>query len=111
MTNKIFKKIGALLFCSLFVFSTSNVFSAEAEKGVYETPGEILASKVVSKKLLRGPNHKIVEQVVTYNGFTNHFIIHTDFGRFKAVGNGMVPIRIQEINAIAKLDEIKKTIV
>jgi len=109
MTNMIFKKIGALLLFSIFIFSSSNVFSVEAQEGGYETPREISASKVLPKKLLRGPNHKIVEKVVTYNGFTNHFIIHTDYGRFKAVGNGMVPVRIQEINAIAALDKKKKS--
>jgi hypothetical protein len=109
MTNTIFKKIGALLLFSIFIFSSSNVFSVEAQEGGYETPREISASKVLPKKLLRGPNHKIVEKVVTYNGFTNHFIIHTDYGRFKAVGNGMVPVRIQEINAIAALDKKKKS--
>jgi hypothetical protein len=109
MTNIKFKKIVALLLFSLLTLFTSDVFSAEAEKNEYETPGKVLASKVLPKKLLSGPNHKIVENVVTYNGFTNHFIIHTDFGRFKAVGNGMVPVRIQEINAIAELDKRKKS--
>jgi len=109
MTNTIFKEIGALLLFSIFIFSSSNVFSVEAQEGGYETPREISASKVLPKKLLRGPNHKIVEKVVTYNGFTNHFIIHTDYGRFIAVGNGMVPVRIQEINAIAALDKKKKS--
>jgi hypothetical protein len=109
MFHEKLRKISALLFFLVFIFSSSNVFSAEAEKGGYETPGKILASKVLPKKLLSGPNHKIVEKVVTYNGFTNHFIIHTDFGRFKAAGNGMVPVRIHEINAIAKLDKMKKS--
>jgi hypothetical protein len=107
-----FKMIRMFVFFSFLIISlisSGNLFSAEVEKGGYETPGEILASKVLPKRLLRGPNHKIVEEVVTYNGFTNHFIIHTDFGRFKAVGNGMVPIRLQEINAIAKLDKMKKS--
>ena len=108
---KIIKNQGVYLFSFLTIslISSGNVFSAEAEKDEYEMPGEILASKVLPKRLLSGPNHKIVEEVVTYNGFTNHFTIHTDFGRFKAVGNGMIPIRIQEINAIAKLDKMKNS--
>jgi len=112
MRHENYKKIRVFAFFSFLtisLISSGNVFSAKAEKGGYETPGEILASKVLPKKWLSGPNHKIVEKVVTYNGFTNHFTIHTDFGRFKAVGNGMVPIRIQEINAIAKLDKKKKS--
>ena len=103
------KKIGALLFITIFIFSSTNVCLTEAQEGGYETPGNKLASKVLPKKLLKGPNHKILENVITYNGFTNHFIIHTKFGRFKAVGNGMVPIRIQEINAIAALDKKKNS--
>jgi hypothetical protein len=104
------KKISALLLFLLFIFSTSeNVLWAETEKKEYDTLGVILAYKVLPKKLLSGPNHKIVEKAFSYNGFSNHFIIHTDFGRFKAVGNGMVPIWIHEINTIAKLDKIKKS--
>jgi hypothetical protein len=109
MTNTIFKKIGALLLFSIFILSSLNVFSVEANTKEYDTLGVVLAYKELPKRLLSGPNHKIVETAFTYNGFSNHFIIHTDFGRFKAVGNGMVPIRIHEINAIAKLDKIKKS--
>ena len=112
MSHENFKRImmfAFFLFLTISLLFSGNMFSAEVGKDGYETPMEILASKVLSKKLLSGPNHKIVEEVVTYNGFTNHFTIHTDFGRFKAVGNGMVPVRIQEINAIAKLDKMKSS--
>jgi hypothetical protein len=110
MSHAKLKKISALLLFSIFFFSTfESVFSAEAEKEEFDTHRVVLATKELPKKLLSGPNHKIVEKVVTYNGFTNHFIIHTNFGRFKAIGNGMVPIRIHEINAIAELHKIKNS--
>ena len=110
MSHENLKKISALLIFSIFIFSTSeSVFSAEAEKEEFDTLRVVLANKELPKKLLSGPNHKIVENVVSYNGFTNHFIIHTNFGRFKAIGNGMVPIRIHEINAIAELHKIKNS--
>ena len=80
-----------------------------AGESKFEVLGEIQASKVLPKGMLKGPNHKIVERVVTYNGFTNHFAIHTESWRFKAAGNGMVPVRIKEINAIAKLVEMKNS--
>ena len=110
MSHANLKKISALLLFSIFIFSTSeSVFSAEAEKEEFDTHRVVLATKELPKKLLSGSNHKIVEKVVTYNGFTNHFIIHTNFGRFKAIGNGMVPIRIHEINAIAELHKMKNS--
>lgn len=109
MAHVIFNKFSALLLFLVFIFSSSNVFSAEVDKDEYDTLGVIWAYKVLPKRLLSGPNHKIVEKAFSYNGLTNHFIIHTKFGRFKAVGNGMVPVRIQEINAIAELDKMKKS--
>ena len=110
MSHANLQKISALLLFSIFIFSTSeSVFSAEAEKEEFDTHRVVLATKELPKKLLSGSNHKIVEKVVTYNGFTNHFIIHTNFGRFKAIGNGMVPIRVHEINAIAELHKMKNS--
>ena len=107
--GNIYKKRSYLFILLLIIILSPSgyVFAEKAEK--YERPKTVSASDIISKALLKGPHNKIEEKVVTYNGFTNHFIISSDFGRFKAVGNGMVPVRIQEINAIAKLDEMKKS--
>ena len=111
MPTKKYKIINSALSFPLIILlvSSGDLYSKEAESKKYEVPGEISASSIFSKKLLKGPHHKINEEVVTYNGFTNHFIIQSDFGRLKATGNGMVPVRIQEINAIAKMAEMKKS--
>lgn len=112
MTIEKSKKTRKLVFYFLLIISfisSGNLLSAETKKEEFDTLKVVLANEELPKKWLSGPNHKIVEKVVTYNGFTNHFIIHTKFGRFKAIGNGMVPVRIQEINAIAELHKMKNS--
>ncbi len=84
-----------------------NLFAENAQN--HETPGNILASEIFSENLLKGPDHIIQKKGITYNGFTNRFLIQSRFGRMIAVGNGMVPVRVQEIQAIAKLEEVKKS--
>jgi len=98
----------------LFILSAS-VFlgglpaNAQKEEPNFELPLGIRASNVLPREILRGPNHDVQEFVVTYTGFTNHFRIDSKFGQFKATGNGMVPVRIHEINAIAKLEKMKNS--
>ncbi len=111
MQAKKYQIINLALFFSLILFlvSSGDLYSQEAESLEYEVPIGISASSILPKNLLKGPHHKIREEVVTYNGFTSHFIIQSKFGRFKAAGNGMVPVRIKEINAIAKMAKMKNS--
>jgi len=82
---------------------------AQTAESNFEVPGEIRASDVLAREMLRGPNHTVQGNVVTYNGFTHHFRIDSKFGQFKATGDGMVPVRIHEINVIAKLEKMKNS--
>ncbi len=83
--------------------------NAQKAESHFEVLGEIRASDVLAREMLQGPNHTVQENVVTYNGFTHHFRIDSKFGQFKATGDGMVPVRIHEINVIAKLEEMKNS--
>ena len=91
------------------VFLNTLPANAQKEESGFDVLGEIQASDILPKEMLQGPNHKLVERVTTYNGLTNHFVIHSKFGRFKATGNGMVPVRIKEINAIARMEKMKNS--
>ncbi|MEE9168340.1 MAG: hypothetical protein V3U73_01170, partial [bacterium] len=93
--------------CLLAIFILTLVLPVNLFAEEYEVPGDISASSLFSKNLLKGPDHKIMEKGVTYNGFTNTFSLRSRFGNMKAVGNGMVAVRVQEIRAIAHLAEIK----
>ncbi|MCH7615126.1 MAG: hypothetical protein IH978_05245 [Nitrospinae bacterium] len=96
-----------LFILSATVFLGGLPAQAQKAESHFEVPGAIRASDVLPREMLRGPYHTVQEHVVTYNGFTHHFRIDSKFGRFKATGNGMVPVRIQEINAIARLEKMK----
>ena len=81
---------------------------AQIQPNGYETPGILSAQEILPPELLEGEYYNVQEDVVTY-GFTNYFTITSQFGTFEAKGEDMLPIRIHEVQAIAALEEIKKT--
>ncbi len=74
----------------------------------YENPGILKAHEILPPELLEGEHYKVMEEVATYD-LTNRFTILSTFGPFEAIGEGMLRIRIQEIQSVAVLQEIKKT--
>ena len=98
-----------LFILSATVFLGGLPAHAQKAESHFELPLGIRASDVLPREMLRGPHHTVQENVVTYNGFTNHFRIDSKFGRFKATGNGMVQVRITEINVIARLEKMKNS--
>ena len=112
MQHRKFNRINIILLSSLIILfftASGNLFSEEAEKNNYDVAGKISTSSIFSKEILQGPHHKITEYAFTYDGVTNNFVINSEFGKFKAIGNGMVPVRIHEINAIAEMAEMKNS--
>jgi hypothetical protein len=89
---------------------TNEKFSPEeyAKSIKYENPGILKAHEILPPELLEGEHYKVMEEVATYD-LTNRFIILSTFGPFEAIGEDMLRIRIEEIKAIAALEEIKKT--
>ena len=73
----------------------------------FETGVVLEAASLLPAEQLRGPSHRVREQVVT-DGFMAHFEIDTDFGTFEAVGVPQVAQRIAEADAIRKLVETSK---
>ena len=79
-----------------------------AEPSGYQTAPTFFAKDLLPAELLSGPHHRIVDPVVN-DGFTNHYLIHSDFGVYETFGLEMTRTRVQEINAIATLQQTKKT--
>ncbi len=82
--------------------------SQQTATNEYEIPGILKASEILPPELLEGEHYKVIDEVYTYD-FTNRFTIVSSFGPFVVTGKDMLRIRIQEIIAIAALQEIKKT--
>ena len=74
----------------------------------YEELPELKASDILKPEFLSGPHYKVREEVSTSSG-ANQFTIDSDFGVFEADGNEMLVVRINEINAIARLKEVSRT--
>jgi len=74
----------------------------------YEAPATLMASKIVPKDLLTGPDYRIDEKVLN-DGFLNHYKINSKFGEFNAVSNATLRKRIWEIRAMAEMDKVTGT--
>ena len=79
-----------------------------AAQPAYEPLPVLSASKILPPELLSGPNHRVQEKV-TSDGIVNIYKIDSRFGTFDAVSTAMLRVRVQEINAMAVMDQLKGT--
>jgi len=75
--------------------------SATAE---YETPSVLDARAILSPDVRKGEHHTVLDEVVPFR-YTHRFRITSPYGQFEAYGTEMLRIRIQEIQAIATMNE------
>src|SRR5687768_5331063 len=80
----------------------------EAPAPAFEAPPTIAASDVLPAEMLRGARFTVAERVPT-DGWTARFTLRSDFGPFEVGGTELLRTRIAELDAIATLDEIRKT--
>ncbi len=74
----------------------------------FETEPVLNAKDLATPELLKGP-HFTVDPKVPVKGFLERFTIRSTYGTFQANGLRMLPIRVNEVEAIAKLDELSRT--
>jgi len=74
----------------------------------YEPATILSASRILPPEFLAGPNHRVEERV--YNdGYLNRYTIQSKFGGFVAVSTPMLRKRIEEINAMVRMEQIQGT--
>ena len=73
-----------------------------------EPPPAFKASALLPPALLRGPHYEVSE-VVRTDDYFHEFTLSSPFGSFTALGRSQLDVRIQEINAIAALQDVSKT--
>jgi hypothetical protein len=86
------------------VFSSS---SWEAQEGD-EPPPRFTATELLTPAVAKGPHYLVGENVRTEDYF-HEFTISSTFGAFEAIGRTQLAIRIQEIDALAALQDVSKT--
>lgn len=96
------------LLASVLLISTAPAQSPVPNAGVTREQGVILhSSDLLPPELLRGPCHRVRDQVVT-DGFMAHFEIDSDFGLFETTGVVQTKQRLVEIEAIRRLVDTSK---
>jgi hypothetical protein len=75
----------------------------------YEVPRNQLVSEVLNWDLIQGPHYSIEDTVRIYEGFMCHYTVNSDFGKFEVTGDSALRKLLREIDAIARLHEVKKS--
>ena len=73
-----------------------------------EAPPRFTAAALLTPAIATGPHYQVADDVRTESYF-HHFSIVSDFGSFEAVGRTELAVRIQEIAALAALQDVSKT--
>lgn len=102
-----FSKLGfGIIF--LFVLTWTTRASAETVTEVQSIPITLQASNVLSKEVLAGLDYKIKEAVQN-DGFVNIYELDTTYGLVKVESTALLMIRLNEIKALRRMEELKKT--
>ena len=91
---------------TIAISTLAGLSSAAAQD--FETPHPLEASEILPAEMQRG-EHFVVQDPVHNDGFMNHYIVDSDYGQFQAYGTPALAKLIQEIGALAQLDEISKS--
>jgi hypothetical protein len=93
------------------IFMLNLMVSAEAETvpPFQKPPIALQASKILPKELLSGPNYQIDEKVRN-DGLVNVYLLTTtDYGSMELKSTAELMIRINELQALKHMEELKKT--
>jgi len=81
-----------------------HIANQSTKTNLYESSQELDARDFLPAELLKSEHHTVLDHVEPFR-LTNHFTISSPFGQFEAYGQDMLRIRVQEIQALAKLKE------
>ncbi len=92
--------------CRFVLLSLASVSLALA--AAYEAPRMFQASEILKPSEVEGPHYKVAPAVPT-EGYFHIFSITTDYGPLEAEGTSMLRVRLDEVRALAELDEVSKS--
>jgi hypothetical protein len=105
---KISRKMGQGHFFFMLLISVVTWQPDLSAAQVYEPAAVLNASQILQAELLTGPNHRVEERV--YNdGYVNRYTVLSKFGGVVAVSTPMLRKRINEINAMVRMEQIQGT--
>ena len=82
--------------------------AAVATGAAYEAAQKFQASSLLTPAQVKGPHHSVAPDV-TLDGYLHVFKVTTDYGPVEAEGKSTLLTRLQEVGALAELDEVSKS--
>jgi hypothetical protein len=82
--------------------------STRGAQEVDEAMPHLTATMLLTPEVAQGPHHRVGEYVRT-EGYFHEFAISSTFGSFAAIGRTELATRIEEIRALAALQDVSKT--
>jgi hypothetical protein len=73
-----------------------------------ETAPRFRASALLPPDVMKGPHHTVRDEVIT-EGFFHQFVIASDYGELHADGRSQLTTRLNEVRALASLEEVSKS--
>ena len=89
--------------CANFATASSPITHPPAT-AEYETPSVLDARAILAPELRKSEHHTVLDEVIPFR-YTHRFRITSPYGQFDAYGENMLRNRIQEIQAIATMEE------
>ena len=92
------------------IFAAAAVISIPrvGAQGAYDSPPAFTATALLGASGVKGPHYQIDEAVRTDQYF-HQFTLTSTYGSLEAIGRTQLAVRIQEIAALAALDDVSKT--
>ncbi len=95
-------------FALLLLLALAPLRAAHAAAEKDEAPPVFKASALLAPELLKGPHHHVAEPVKT-EAYFHEFTVESDYGALQAVGMSQLRVRVQEVDALSKLDDVSKS--
>ena len=74
----------------------------------FEAPPTLSAVQILPDNIVKGPNHTVNDRVLN-DGYMNHYTIDSRFGQFKVVSTAKLRKRVDEIMALAVMEQVENT--
>jgi hypothetical protein len=84
------------------------LFSAPLLAAGHEPPPALKASALLPAALQSGPRFKVADDVRS-DGYMTAFDVQSDFGAFPAPSREMLEVRVREVAALIKLEDVSKS--
>ena len=107
--KRIARRIAVVLCCMVAAGAVTATGPAAAQpKGDFETTPVLAGAMLAPAALLKGPLHAVAEPV-TLDGYFGRFVIESKFGNFSVVGANLFGVRVNELQAIATLQDVESS--